>query len=155
MKMCWPLLLVLAAACIRGNPLSPEELTALTQAEARWNARSFPDYSYEILQICFCPPVAGRWTRVTVRGGVVADAQPLEPDSLFPTGQLIFWMPIDSLFAQLRRAADDATVRETYRDIAVDFDPVLGYPTRTEWRARPNIQDADVVYSLRNVQPLP
>ena len=155
MKMCWPLLLVLTTACTQPNPLSPEEITALTQAELQWKARSFADYSYEMLQSCFCPPVAGRWTRVSVRGDVVVDAQPLEPDSLFPTGQLIFWMPIDSLFAQLRRAAGDPAVQQTYRDITVEFDPVLGYPTRTEWKSRPNIQDADAAYSLRNVQPLP
>ena len=149
-----PLLLLLSLGCSGSDPISPQELSSLTRAETLWRARPFGDYSYEMIQSCFCPPVSGRWTRVTVRQGIVADAQALDPDPMFPVDQLVYWMPIDSLFGRLKRAANDATVREVYRDIIVEFDAALGYPTRVEWISKPTVQDAGVVYALRNVRPL-
>jgi hypothetical protein len=149
------LLLLLALRCSGSDPLSPGELTALTRAEAQWKARPFADYSYEIMQTCFCPPESGRWTRVTVRQNLVVAAEAIEPDPMFPTDRLTYWQPIDSLLARLRHAVNDKTVREVYSDIVVEYDAALGYPTRIEWISKPNIQDAGVVYSLRNVRALP
>ncbi len=148
------LVLLMIAGCAGSAPLSPAELTALARAESKWKARPFADYRYEMQQLCFCPPEVGRWTRVTVRQGKVVGAERVEPDSTFPVTSLAYWGPIDSLFSRLRQFARDQGTNGVYRDIIVEFDPALGYPTRIEWVSRPTVQDAGAIYMLRNVQPL-
>lgn len=149
-----PILLYLAllGACSLVGPLSPDERRALTAAEARWKARSFADYSYEIRVSCYCPPEMSQWTRVSVRGGQVTDAQPVESDPPFPITTLGLWTPIDTLFAVIRRSAADNT---TYlEDVDVEFDRALGFPTRIELRAKKNVADGGASYFLRDVRPL-
>ena len=146
--------LLMTAACAGSAPLSPADLTALSRAEAKWRARPFADYRYDMQQLCFCPPEVGRWTRVTIRQGKVVGAERVEPDSTLPVTSLAFWAPIDSLFSRLRQFARDQGNNGVYRDIIVEFDPTLGFPTRVEWVSRPNVLDAGATYMLRNVQPL-
>lgn len=152
-KACFALILA-ACACTDHNPLSPAELNALAAAEAKWTARPFADYQYEMIQLCFCPTELNRWTRVSVRNGHVVAAQAVETDSIIPVERLSMWQPIDSLFSRLRSAAGDPSVREIYSDILVEFDPTLGFPTRVEWKENPGIADAAMTYQLRNVQRL-
>jgi hypothetical protein len=113
---------------------------------------SFADYSYEIQTFCFCPPEIVRWTRVSVRDGVVVDAQAVEPDPNFPITSLMWWHPIDSVFANLRRhmTGDNSYLAA----IVVTYDEELGYPTTIELRAKPTVADGDLRYNLRNVLPL-
>ncbi len=145
----------LAVACDSSDIFGPRDFARLAQAEARWNARLFADYSYEIRVSCFCPPEINRWTRVSVRNGVVIDAQAVEPDPNFPITTLTYWRPIDSLFATLHRAMAESDLSSYYAAILVEYDGVLGYPTSIEYRSKPNIADAGATYSLRTVLPLP
>lgn len=58
------------AACT--SPLSPSELRALIEAEARWAARGFQDYAFETRTICGeCAGIVMNWARVEVAGGSV------------------------------------------------------------------------------------
>lgn len=146
------LCLTLLGACSVVGPLSPDERRALNAAETRWKARSFADYSYEIRVSCYCPPELSRWTRVSVRGGQVTDAQPVELDSPFPITTLSLWRPIDSLFVMVRRSGADG---DSYlADVDVSFDAMLGYPTRIEFRAKKGVADGGSLYELRDVRPL-
>jgi hypothetical protein len=145
---------LLVFACSSDNLLSPQELRELGRAESRWNARAFPDYSYEIQQLCFCPPELNQWTRVSVRGGQVVAAVAVEPDAQFPPTTITYWQPIDSLFARLRQTASDHASSGVYADVIVTFDATLGYPTYIEWKERPNVADAGAIYHVRNVLPL-
>ena len=152
--MIWPLLLLLTAECSAWAPLSPKELTELARAEARWKARGFADYRYEMKGSCFCPAEINRWTRVTVRQGRVVAAEPVEPDSTLPVSNLNLWEPIDSLFGRLRQFARDKSLQRNYSDIVVEFDPILGFPTLVDWQSKPSIADGSATYWLRNVQGL-
>lgn len=146
------LLVTLIGACSLVSPLSPDERRELNAAEAKWKSRAFADYSYEIRVDCFCPAEITRWTRVSVRGGRVIDAQPVVADPQIPITTLTLWQPIDSLFVVIRRAAAD---NNSYlEDVDVAFDRVLGYPTRIELRAKSNVADGGALYSLRDVRPL-
>jgi Family of unknown function (DUF6174) len=162
MPILWRLILnctlslggVTAVAC-NSSVIDPADVTRFVQAEARWHARPFADYSYEIRIFCFCPPEMNRWTRVSVRNEVVADAQAVEPDPNFPVTTLSYWQPVDSLFTSLRRAMSESGLTSYLESIVVDYDPVLGYPTNIEYRARSTVADGGATYSLRNVLPLP
>jgi hypothetical protein len=135
----------------RGFGPSPAELD---QAESRWKARPFADYSYEIRTLCFCPPELTRWTRVSVRSGTVVAAEPVDPDPAVPIHSITLWRPIDTLFTNLRRTLTDPSSRHAYAAIVVEFDPELGYPVLIEYRTHANIADGGATHHLRNVMPL-
>ena len=142
------------AACEFSSIVDANDLRLVAAAEARWKARPFADYSYEVRVLCFCPPEITEWTRVTVRGGVVTSAEAVEPDPSFPISTLRYWVPIDSLFVDLRLTMTDRALR-TYLDaIVVDYDPELGYPTNIEYRAKTNVLDGGSQFLLRNVLPV-
>jgi hypothetical protein len=148
------LALAFAVTACDNDIVGPRELARLADAEARWNARGFADYSYEIRTFCFCPPEINRWTRVTVRGGVVVDAEAVEPDPNFPISTLSLWVPVDSLFANLHRAMT-SNESDIYLDaIVVAYDQALGFPTSIEYRAKKNIADGGSTTTVRNVIPL-
>jgi uncharacterized protein DUF6174 len=145
------LAIALVVTACDSDIVGPGDLRLLGEAHARWNARSFADYTYEIQTLCFCPPEITQWTRVTVRDGAVANAEPVEPDPNFPiTGS--YWQPIDSLFVDIHRRI---TEQASYLDAVIaNYDAQLGYPTRIEYRYKANILDAGAIINVRNVVPL-
>jgi hypothetical protein len=144
----------LAVACSSSEIVGPEDFDRLDQAKARWDARPFADYSYEIQVFCFCPPEIGRWTRVSVRGGAVTAVEAVEPDPNFPITNLQYWVPIDSIFEDLRRQMSEPGITYYLESIAVRYDAQLGYPTSIEYRAKPNVADGGSTHALRNVKAL-
>lgn len=145
---------LVAAGCNSSRVVGLSDFARFAEARARWDARPFADYSYEVRTLCFCPPEINRWTRVSVRNGVVVDAEPVEPDPGSPITTLAFWHPIDTLFENLHRAMSESGSQSYLEAIVVDYDPGLGYPTSIEYRAKSNIADGGSSLSLRNVRPL-
>jgi len=143
---------LIAAACNSSDIVGPHDFARLSQARARWDARPFADYSYETRKLCFCPVEITRWTRVSVRNGVVVAAEPVEADPGVPIMTLSWWTTIDSLFDDLFR---NMTETSSYLEsIEAEYDPKLGFPTSIEYRAKSNIADGGSSISVRNVRPL-
>jgi hypothetical protein len=141
-------------ACDSSEIFGPDDFRRLAQAEARWNARPFADYSFEIRTFCFCPAEMAQWTRVSVRNGVVVAADAVEPDPNFPITTLVYWQPIDSLFRDLHHVMSAGPFESPYAEIVVEYDPELGYPTLIEYIEKPTVADAAATIILRNVLPL-
>ena len=146
--------LLAGAACDSDELVGPRDLQRFAQAKARWDARPFTDYSYEIRTFCFCPPEIVRWTRVTVRSGAVVAAEAVEPDPNFPVTTLTLWSPIDTVFESLRRTLENADESDYIATIRVEYDEELGYPTLIEIRAKPTVADAGSERQLRNVRQI-
>lgn len=142
------------AACDSSGIVGPKDFLRLAQAQARWNARPFADYSFEIRTFCFCPPEMSQWTRVSVRNGVVVDADAVEPDPNFPITTLAWWQPIDSLFSDLHRVMSTSPFESPYAEIVVEYDQELGYPTLIQYIEKPTVADAAATITVRNVLPL-
>ena len=138
-------------ACNGDDIAGPQDFARLAQAQAKWAARPFADYSFEIRTFCFCPPEINRWTRVSVRNGAVVDAQPVETDPAFPIETIQWWKPIDTLFVNLERAMRQPDLTGYLASIEVEYDPELGYPTLIEYRAKPNVADGGSTISVRSV----
>jgi len=145
---------VALTACAHSSIAGPGDVIEFTRAKARWDARTFVHYSFEIRTFCFCPPEMTQWTRVVVRNGVVEGATPVEANPEYPPPSTTYYQPIDSLFSNLRRAMSEGDIRSHYSDIIVEYDSQLGYPTHIEYRSKPNIADGGATIDVRNVQPI-
>lgn len=141
-------------ACNSDGIVGPGDLDRFNQALARWQARPFANYSYEIRVSCFCPPEVTQWARVSVRGGAVVAVDPVESTPEFPIVNFQYWVPIDSIFDDLYRSMTEPGVDYYLEKIIVSYDAQLGYPTNIEYRAKPNIADGGSIHSLRNVTPI-
>ena len=140
----------LLAAC--SSPLSPREVLALGKAKARWEARSFQAYSYEFVISCGeCPDVVRQWARVAVSNGQVVGVVRVANDSALSPQYWTSFTTVDGLFARIARYQHEDWVR----DVIVEFDPQLGYPTLISTFAKPGIQDAGAAQLTRNLVPTP
>ena len=146
-------LLVLLAASVAAceSPLSPTELRALAQAEARWAARGFDSYAIEERQACFCPPEVTQWARAEVVTGNVDRVIMLESGVEVPAAQRGQFPTVEQVFRTIR-AAD---TQDWIKDVVVQFDPQLGFPTLVSLVPKAGILDAGIVYYFRNASPLP
>lgn len=143
---------ILAGAALGcGSPLSPYERRELEQAEARWAARPFESYSYEIRLGCFCPPTVTEWARVEVVGGTVSRVVLVESGAEVNSGDRAWFKTMEQLFTDIRQASRD----EVYDDIVVRFDGDLGFPTSIQYIPKPGVLDAGAHHSLRNARALP
>ena len=145
---------IVAISACDSDIFGPDDFRELSSARARWEARPFADYSYEIRTFCFCPPEIGQWTRVSVRNGAVSAVEAVEANPQFPITTQTYWAPIDTLFATLNRAMSQGDLGGNYASIDVEYDAVLGYPKFIEYRAKPNVADAGATIEVRSVLPL-
>src|SRR5436309_13665154 len=96
-------LVVLAAsltAC--ESPLSPGELRALADAEARWAGRGSQDYTFEIRRSCFCEPLITQWARGDVLGGQMRRAVAPDTRAELPPAQRSRFVTVEQASASSR-----------------------------------------------------
>jgi len=139
----------LLSAC--SSPLSPKEVLELADAEARWAARPFADYTFETSASCFCDPEISQWARVEVTTGVVTRVVLLASGNEVPSDRRQYFSTVESLFTRIRQGQQDSYLA----DISAEYDPQLGYPTLIRFVAEPNIADGGSAHYARNVAPLP
>lgn len=144
-----PLLLCLVLACSGedSGPFSPGEREDFEEAQARWAARTFDGYTFQVRQSCFCQN-SGVWATVQVEGGVITQVT-LENDSVIPAGDLDQYSTVERLFALIDILAEESGVV----DIAVSFDAQLGYPSFIS--AESSYQDGGITSEARALVPLP
>ena len=134
------------------SPLSPGELLALRQAEARWAARPFQAYTYETVTSCGeCSDIVRQAVRVAVSSGQVVGVVLVANDSALAPQDRTSFTSVDGLFARIRRYQDEDWVR----DVVVEFDPQLGYPTSIGTFPKAGIMDAGATQFVRNLVPTP
>ena len=144
-------LLALLGVSLAGceSPLSPGELRLLAQAEARWEARSFPDYTIEMRQACFCPQEVTQWARLEVRGGRIARVVLLETGAEVPPDKLVYFRTVEQVFASIRQANN----ADWLEDVVAEYDRLLGFPTQVDFVPKRGILDAGSTFYLRNAAP--
>src|SRR5438094_10570530 len=90
----------LLVACT--SPLSPSEILELNRAEARWAARPFSAYSYEIATACGeCPALMQQLVRVSVEDDHVVGGVLVASDSALPPSALTSFTTVDGPFARI------------------------------------------------------
>lgn len=143
------LLAVSLAAC--ESPLSSSELLALAEAESRWAGRGFDDYAVEMRQACFCPAIVAQWARVEVVGGSVNRVVSLGSGTEVSPAERLYFPTVEHVFRYIREANGD----EWLTDVAVRFDPELGFPTYVSFVTKPDVADGGGAFYLQNAGALP
>ena len=123
----------------------------LADAETRWAARPFADYTFETSASCFCDPEISQWARVEVTAGVVTRVVLLASGNEVASDRRQYFSTVESLFTRIRQGQQDSYLA----DISAEYDPQLGYPTFIRLVAEPNIADGGSAHYARNVAPLP
>lgn len=139
---------VVATACA-SDPFSPAEERALAAAEARWEAAGPESYTFEYMVSCFCDPRG--WMRIAVEDGVVTAV--VYADSAHVAVEPDGWPTVEDLFTRIRELAEGGS--DHGRDVRVEFDETLGYPTAIDVTYDSSVQDGGVFYSTRNLTPGP
>jgi hypothetical protein len=133
------------------SPLSSREVLALADAEERWAARPFADYTFETSASCFCDPEISQWARVEVSGGAVTRVVLLASGQDVALDRRRYFRTVESLFDLIRQAQDSRAVK----DISAEYDPQFGYPTFIRLAAPDNVTDGGSEHFARNLAPLP
>ncbi len=131
-------------ACSEGA-LEPAPITAVNDANARWQALALTSYRVDVRQECFCSPDDQKWYEVRVVNNSVREVWPLEPINPeisrrphFPT--------ISEVYGLLAAAPQPPTT--LFRG---EFDPRTGLPLRV-WLGYPSANDSGVYYEFRNLR---
>jgi hypothetical protein len=111
------LMLITSVALSGCNPPTPILQAELDANRAKWRAAGIDLYEYHYQRECFCPPAYGV---VRVEDGKVVSVR---PDFELPDFPLVVtdYPTIEDLFDE---------VQLNIGDYEVDYDPVLGYPSR-------------------------
>lgn len=141
---------LLGLTAIGCRPSTPPEDPALAAAEARWDARAFPDYEMEMRISCHCSEEILEWNRVRVEGGKVTRVTRLSDSTVYASDRWKLWPSIDEIFERLHGVHDsDVYLRYTAR-----FNPELGYPEASELFPDPNVLDLGIAWIIRSVVPI-
>jgi hypothetical protein len=143
--LTWLCAFAVFAGCSE-SPLSPHEQQLLRQAFSKWHEEDRLDYTIEARISCFCPPYLAQWTRLTVRNGIIVDADPVEslPDGVEPG--LLGWLTVEDEFERLLSPPG------ILEEIEARFDSRYGYPTYIRSDCGPNVQDCGSVHEMRNLR---
>ncbi len=139
LRSCAVILVATVAGC------AGPDATALSDARVRWTATA-DDYRFDSRRWgCECLPEDTRTMRITVRGGVMAEAVFADDGQPVRAERLPYVDTIETLFDKIGEA-----IEEDYELIEVTYHPTLGYPIET--RIADEIgNDGDSRVSITNV----
>lgn len=144
-----PLVLALAAtSCDDEDGGLPGDLV---EARARWEARGPADYDLVLERVCFCGSEGRGPVRVEVRGGEVVSRRYVETGEPVAQPFEALFRDVDTLFEFLADAFRDGA-----HTVEVEFDPELGFPTRSFVDFRAEVADEEEghrVIGLEIVRP--
>ncbi len=142
------LLAVLLAGCGLFGP-AEDQRDWLNDAEARWAERGPASYTYTFRRgDCECLPSEPRPFLVRVVAGRAVDARDAETGDPAPAGFTLHTVP--DLFAIVRDALD-----RNAAEFVVQYDPVLGYPTRISVDYERQVGDDEFTIRATGLQPIP
>jgi hypothetical protein len=137
--------LVVLVSC--SDAFDSGEERALEQARARWTSAGLLDYQVEVRLGCFCQAALPVFSRLDVRAGEVAAAEPLTPTTGPEDIPLDAWPTVPDVFELI----ESASHQSDYTEIEAQYDPTLGYPTRFELRCKADVLDCGATYELQNL----
>lgn len=115
---------ITAASCDTSTAPPGTRPGELAQQEAKWEGRNLHDYLFEYhYQLDGTAEAA----RIYVTSDAVAAVLDLATDSSLSLDPRYDWPTVEGLFARAKKALSSENV-----DVAVEYDPDIGYPTRID-----------------------
>ena len=147
MRTAWRILAV-SLAVVPGVGASCEDPTGpvreVEEAARRWANAGPYAYAYTLHETCFCPPSGRRI--VVVDDEVVRVERIVEHDP----GRVLEGYTVEGLFGLIRQSLE----REPDSHF-LEFDPVLGYPTRVHFDYEHQAIDEEWGFQVEDFRPLP
>ena len=137
-------------ACTEALPLSPSDLDRLDIAEHQWAARSFANYSIDMVHICDCPPSFRDRARIEVVGGTVRQVTLLGTLAVITDSRIQRYRTVEDVFRDIR----ETTSQGGFLRVTFSLDPVLGVPTYVHWAAKAGAPELELIVQISNPQPL-
>lgn len=140
-RIFWVTALAVLAAC--GDGLGPD--LDLAANRAKWQRQGLAEYSYQFQMYCFCIDVSA--VRLFVSDGIVVGGHYVESGEPLPA-EIPSWFrrTVDSLFAIIEEA-----IQRDADHLAVEYHPLLGYPTRIAVDYEERYADDEVTYLATDV----
>lgn len=143
------ILLFLLAACIR--PEGTQQPTAaqadLQQAQQRWQAQTLDSYSYTLALSCFCVDEVRQPVVITVTDGETASIVRAEGGDPASAEFFVDYNTVDKLFALIQKAIDEGA-----DEVAVTYDPTLGYPIDIKVDTSFQMADEELYLTMSDLQ---
>ena len=134
--------------CSAAQSPAADPVSTLATQQQRWQAADVEDYRFHFQQQCFCVREQVQPVIVEVRNGQIARVLSQETGQEVARGENLRWYTISDLFGLISEARQNGM-----EPLVVRYDPQFGYPTHIEIGTLAN--DAGVIYSASNLQPLP
>lgn len=144
-------LILLALASSSCDDEDDGATTEFAEARARWEARGPANYDLVLERLCFCGPEGRGPARIEVRDGEVVSRTYVETGEPVREPLEASFPDVDGLFEFLADA-----FRSDPHSIEIDYDPELGFPTRSFVDFRENVADEEQghrVLELEIVRP--
>ena len=140
----------LLPACGGEAGLSPGEVMALAEAEARWADRGPVHYTLEVRRTCFCAPPSTDWAEIEVDHDTLVRVTLLATGDSVPRAEWGIRPPVPRLFEEIRTFHS-----RLLKDVRADYDPATGYPRRMVFTAGGDVGDANYHVEARHLVALP
>ena len=99
----------------------------LTENRRKWTEKAIKNYQYEFQRICFCPPAVTKRVKLTVRDGVVENAQQADTGESVDKSKYELYLTVEALFDYIQAAIDKKA-----HAVNVVYDAEMGYPTSVD-----------------------
>lgn len=146
------LFLFLLAACItREGAQSPTTAqNALATAQQQWQAQQIGSYRYGLAVSCFCPEELRQPVVITVTAGETNAIVTTAGGAPVTAAFFDQYNTVDKLFALIQQA-----IAEGADEVAVTYDPTLGYPTEIKLDGSTQIADDERFLTISDLQATP
>jgi len=139
-QICTSAFLLLALApCVHADTAYQE----FAAARQRWQTAGPRDYSFLLLQRCFCPRAPA--TRITVQNGVVQSARNITDDTPVEPARLGGLPSLDGILQKIEEA-----YAQPADEISLTLNPTYGYPEHVFIDYYKRMADEELVYEIRD-----
>jgi len=111
---------------------------------SQWKALNIENYEFEQRVICFCPPPAGRFHKITVESGAIVEIVDLE-DGSSVSDEYNFFKTISQLLEFVESINPDSVAV-----FNIEYDSGIGFPSSIYVDFSHRIADEEIGYETSN-----
>ncbi|MDZ7361234.1 MAG: DUF6174 domain-containing protein [candidate division KSB1 bacterium] len=138
-------LFILCVACEHDQL---QDYSFLRDAQARWKACNFRNYSIEQKRICFCAFRHG-FVRLTIKNNKIVEGVDLTNQQPLPQETLQYYQTVDEVFAWIEETKAMKPAR-----LEVEYDARFGYPKKIAFDYSEGVADDELWIEMQALKRL-